>query len=78
VEGGRSSGEGSGGRSLPQTGWESLPSNIKQAGADQAERLGLIGPKSAFKTKEAFQEHYAKEYNRYAPGTGYDFRPPGN
>lgn len=78
VEGGRPSGEGGGSRNLPQSGYESLPAEIKSACDAQGERLSLIGPKAAFKTKEAWREHYAKEYNRYASGTGYDFRPPGN
>lgn len=78
VEGGRQSGEGSGGNRTIQTGYESLPANIKTECDAQGERLGLVGEKKTFKTKEAWREHYAKEYNRYNPGVGYDFRPPGN
>lgn len=78
VEGGRSSGEGGGGRQPATEGWESLPANIKAECDAQGERLGLVGEKKTFKTKEAWRVHYAKEYLRYSPGAGYDFRPPGN
>lgn len=78
VEGSRPSGEGGGMRPAPTTGYESLPANIKAECDAQGERLGLVGEKKVFKTQQAWREHYAKEYNRYTPGTGYDFRPPGN
>jgi hypothetical protein len=77
VEGGGRSSD-SGPRQPAEGSWESLPAQIKQECDSLGERYGLIGEKKAFKTKEAWRTHYAKEYNRYAPGTGYDYRPPGN
>jgi hypothetical protein len=79
VEGGgsRSSGDGVP-RGTPDNSWEALPAHIKQECDAQGERLGLVGKGKPFATKEDFRKHYTREYNRYAPGTGYDFRPPGN
>lgn len=79
VEGGRSSGEGGGsGRAASTDGYESLPAHIKAECDAQGERMGLIGPKQLYKTKEEWRKHYAVQYNRSPPGTGYDYRPPGN
>jgi hypothetical protein len=77
VEGGGPS-SGGGPRAPAEGSWESLPAHLKAECDAQGERLGLIGEKKVFKTKEAWRAHYVKEYNRYTPGTGYDYRPPGN
>lgn len=81
MEGGGGSGNGGGGggsRPTADSGWESLPAHIKAECDAQGERLQLIGPKAAFKTKEEHRAAYAREYSRYAPGIGYDYKPPGN
>jgi hypothetical protein len=78
VEGSRPSGDGSGSRSMPTDGFEALPAHLKVECDAQGERLGLIGEKKIFKTKEQWRAHYAKEVQRYAPGVGYDYRPQGN
>lgn len=75
VEGGSPSRDG--GPQVPaQNTWESLPAHIKQACDAQGERLGLIGDRKAFKTKEEHRAAYVKQY--YAHESAYDFRPPGN
>lgn len=78
VEGGARPGEGGGSRQPTEGTYESLPPHIKAECDAQGDRLGLIGEKKTFKTKQAWQAHYAREYFRYTPGTGYDYRPPGN
>lgn len=78
VEGGMRSADGGLPRPAQEGSWETLPAHIKAECDAQGERLGIVGKGKIFPTKEAFRAQYVKEYNRYAPGTGYDYRPPGN
>lgn len=78
VEGGGGSSRG-GPQNLPQTGtFDSLPAHLKEECDRQGQRLGLIGEKKAFKTLDAWRQHYVNQTSRYAEGVGYDYKPPGN
>ena len=47
--------------------FEELPPDIQRECDAQGDRMGLIGEKKVFKTKEAWREHYIRETSRYSP-----------
>jgi hypothetical protein len=60
VEGGGRSAEGGG--DAGGGGFDNLPADVRAAADEQGERLGLIGPNKAFKTKAEWREYYARVY----------------
>jgi hypothetical protein len=60
VEGGGRPAEGGG--DAGGSGFDSLPADVRAAADEQGERLGLIGPNKAFKTKAEWREYYARVY----------------
>lgn len=63
VEGGGPSGSAAGGGSgAAETGYNALPAEARAECDSQGERLGLIGPNKAFKTKDEWRAYYASNY----------------
>ena len=60
VEGGGRPAEGGG--ETAGGGFDNLPADVRAAADEQGERLGLIGPNKAFKTKAEWREYYARMY----------------
>jgi hypothetical protein len=77
--GSRGSGNGGGGQQQSDgPTFEGLSAQAKAECDASGERMGLIGPKKAFKDLAAWRKHYVQQVSRYADGVGYDYKPPGN
>lgn len=77
--GSRPSGGGGGGNRQPaEPSYDALSAQAKAECDAQGERLGVIGPKKAYKDINEWRKFYVAELSRYAPGVGYDYRPSGN